>query len=446
LTNNLFSDLGVAPKFQPALDAAKFVTPSKIQDQAIPILLQGKDVLGVAQTGTGKTAAFGLPLLQLLDAKNLATKASHPYALVLAPTRELAMQIYAELKQFGRGTNLQMTCIYGGVGQNPQVKALRRGIDILVATPGRLLDLVEQKHVHLGQVQILVLDEADRLLDMGFIRDVKRIVSMTPSKRQSLLFSATMPDAVTELADKMLKNPIRIEVAPKQMTVERIEQHVAVVDNADKIAATIHLLQQKVVRKAIVFTRTKHGADKVAKKLRTAGIGAEAIHGNKSQNARNRALGSFKTGDVWVLVATDIAARGIDVDGVTHVINYELPHEPESYVHRIGRTGRAGAAGTAWSLVDPGEVKRFHAVERFIKMEITRESLDFPAVAPHDLGVIDRANRGQGKSQSKPRRNNRQGGRGQGGQNQNSGQTGSGSGGGNKRRRPHRRKAPTQAA
>ena len=378
LINSRFQSLGISDKFQNALAEAKYVEPSKIQARAIPVLIDGADVLGIAQTGTGKTAAFGLPLLQRLDAENVSAKSRHPRALIMAPTRELAIQIHRELSFFAQPTSLQLACIYGGVGQNPQVKALRRGVDILVATPGRLLDLVAQEHIRLGQVTVLVLDEADRLLDMGFIRDVKKIVAMTPRKRQSLLFSATMPSTVVALANEILFKPVRIEIAPKETTVKKIKQHVVMVDNANKQHALEHLLFDAEVKKAIVFTRTKHGADKVARKLRAAGIGAEAIHGNKSQNARTRTLQNFKDGGSWVLVATDIAARGIDINGVTHVFNQELPHEPESYVHRIGRTGRAGASGRAYSLVDPGERKRLAAVEKLIRKSLPVVELDLP--------------------------------------------------------------------
>jgi ATP-dependent RNA helicase RhlE len=406
LSNDLFQKLGVSQKFQAALDAAGFVTPSKIQDQAIPALIEGRDVLGIAQTGTGKTAAFGLPLLQRLDAGNSLAQSNHPRGLVLAPTRELAIQIHKELTGFASATSLRLGCIYGGVGQNPQVKMMRNGLDILIATPGRLLDLIGQQHVKLGHVELLVLDEADRLLDMGFIRDVKKIVAATPRKRQSLLFSATMPDAVAELAAEMLHKPVRVEVAPKQVTVEKIDQRVTMVATPDKLAAIEHILRRDDVKKAIAFTRTKHGADKVARKLRNAGINAEAIHGNKSQNARNRALDAFKNGDAWVLVATDIAARGIDIDGVTHVVNFELPHEPESYVHRIGRTGRAGAAGSAWSLVDPSEVKRLRAVEKLIRMPINQEDLDIEVTVPVERIVQQnqKSNQEQGQKRRRPRR------------------------------------------
>jgi ATP-dependent RNA helicase RhlE len=432
LNTSNFEALGISGQFAQVLQQAEFTTPSKIQAQAIPVLLQGKDVLGIAQTGTGKTAAFGLPLLQLLDTMAQRPLAKQPRAVILAPTRELAMQIFAELSNFAQATDLQLACIYGGVGQGPQVKKLHKGVDILVATPGRLLDLTQQKHLNLNKVTHLVLDEADRLLDMGFIRDVKRIVAQTPKSRQSLLFSATMPKEVLDLAKDMLKSPVRIDVAPKEVTVAKIQQHVAFISNEDKLAALQHLLFQKEVTRAIVFGRTKYGCEKIARKLRGAGISAEAIHGNKSQNARNRALEAFKSGESWVLVATDIAARGIDIDGVSHVINYELPHEPESYVHRIGRTGRAGAAGSAWSLVDPSERKRLKAVERLIAFSPTVVKLDLPQ---QDLNAETGSQpdnkpvgNGQGQRQTEQRAGNQQRSEG------------------NKRRRPRRRKIKRDAA
>ncbi len=380
MTDNNFAQLDLDERILRALTDVGYEQPTPIQAQAIPALLAGNDLLGIAQTGTGKTAAFSLPLLQLLA--DSPRKPKHPSALILAPTRELALQIFDELKAFGRHMRLRASCIFGGVGANPQIKLLREGVDIVVATPGRLLDLANQKHILLDNVSMLVLDEADRLLDMGFIRDVKKIVNMTPRRRQSLLFSATMPKEVVQFAKEILRDPVRVDVSPKQVTVRKIEQRVVMVNNLHKQQALEHILRDESVRRAIVFTRTKHGANKVAKKLVQAGIGADAIHGNKSQNARQRALASFKKGDIWVLVATDIAARGIDVDGVSHVVNQELPHEPESYVHRIGRTGRAGASGVAWSLVDPSERGRLRAVERLIKFELQKADLEIDYVTP----------------------------------------------------------------
>ena len=385
-----FESLGVGGTFRRALGDKGYTQPTPIQSQAIPQLLQGKDLLGIAQTGTGKTAAFALPLLQRLEEQNSPPKPRRPRALVLAPTRELALQIHEELTSLGRYTKLRHVFIIGGVSQNPQIKGLALGLDVLVATPGRLLDLAGQRHVDLSEVSVLVLDEADRLLDMGFIRDVKRIVALTPKTRQSLLFSATMPKEVAALARELLKDPVRVDVSPKQMTVKEIDQRVVMVDNSDKQRMLEHLLRDDEVSRAIVFTRTKHGANKVARKLENAGIGAEAIHGNKSQNARQRALSNFKNGDAWVLVATDIAARGIDIDAVSHVFNYELPHEPESYVHRIGRTARAGATGAAWSLVDPSERSRLRAVERLIKFSPAEVPVDLPPRDPAEQRPVSR--------------------------------------------------------
>ena len=390
-----FESLGVGGTFRRALRDKGYTQPTPIQTQAIPQLLRGKDLLGIAQTGTGKTAAFALPMLQRLDEENTPPKPRRPRALVLAPTRELALQIHEELTTLGRYTKMRHAFIIGGVSQNPQVKGLAQGLDVLVATPGRLLDLAAQRHVDLSEVSVLVLDEADRLLDMGFVRDVKRIVAQTPKSRQSLLFSATMPKEVAALARELLKDPIRVDVSPKQVTVKEIDQRVVMVGNGEKQRMLEHLLRDDEVSRAIVFTRTKHGANKVARKLENAGIGAEAIHGNKSQNARQRALRNFKNGDAWVLVATDIAARGIDIDAVSHVFNYELPHEPESYVHRIGRTARAGATGAAWSLVDPSERSRLRAVERLIKLSPAEVPVELP---PRDPAEPSRVNRPRGRS------------------------------------------------
>ena len=397
--SNDFESLGVGGAFRRALGDKGYTQPTPIQTQAIPQLMQGKDLLGIAQTGTGKTAAFALPLLQRLDDENLRPKPRRPRALILAPTRELALQIHEELTSIGRYTKLRHAFIIGGVSQNPQIRGLAQGLDVLVATPGRLLDLAAQRHVDLSEVSVLVLDEADRLLDMGFVRDVKRIVAQTPKSRQSLLFSATMPKEVAALARELLKDPVRVDVSPKEMTVKEVDQRVVMVGNGDKQRMLEHLLRDDEVSRAIVFTRTKHGANKVARKLEKAGIGAEAIHGNKSQNARQRALQNFKNGDAWVLVATDIAARGIDIDAVSHVFNYELPHEPESYVHRIGRTARAGATGAAWSLVDPSERGRLRAVERLIKFSPTEVPVELP---PRDPAELSQANRQQPRSSVRP--------------------------------------------
>ena len=367
-----FAALGVSSAFLSALQDIGYKQPTPIQSKSVALLLDGHDLMGVAQTGTGKTAAFALPLLQRLDQANEPARPRQPKSLILAPTRELASQIHTELENFAKNTSLRSTVIFGGVGQNPQVRQLQKGVDVLVATPGRLLDLVGQGYVDLSMICVLVLDEADRLLDMGFIPDVKRIVQQTPKSRQSLLFSATMSKGVSQLARNMLRDPIRVDVSPKQPTVKKIDQRVIMVEKPDKLEVLQTLLHDESLSRAIVFTRTKHGANKVAKKLCAAGVSADAIHGNKSQSARQRALADFKKGRTWVLVATDIAARGLDIEGVSHVINFELPHEPEGYVHRIGRTGRAGASGVAWSLVDPSEVSRLRAVEQLIRLALSR--------------------------------------------------------------------------
>jgi ATP-dependent RNA helicase RhlE len=370
LTNLTFQSLGVAEPLQRALTAENYVHPTPIQAKAIPLVLSGKDVLGIAQTGTGKTAAFGLPLLQRLGETPVAYEPRGCRALILAPTRELAIQIQDSLRSYGRNLKLRYAVILGGVNQNKQVQALRNGVDILVATPGRLLDLVDQKHVRLNTVSTLVIDEADRMFDMGFLRDVRRIVSLLPKKRQSLLFSATMPPDVAKLVTEVLVQPERIDIAPKAVTADRIEQTVHFVATKDKRALLSQLLNDRAMSRVIVFTRTKHGANKVADHLEKSGHVAGVIHGNKSQNARVRALDDFRTGRARILVATDIASRGIDVDEVTHVINFELPEVAENYVHRIGRTARAGNAGIAISFCDHSEKDSLRDIERLIKRSL----------------------------------------------------------------------------
>ncbi len=416
MNHDSFRSLGLSDALLRALDEVGYETPTPIQSQAVPHLLAGKDLLGIAQTGTGKTAAFALPLLQHLAGEPGRPVPNHPRALVLAPTRELALQIGDELTGYGRHLKLSHAVIYGGVGQQPQIDKLRRGLDVLVATPGRLLDLIGQRHANLSKVEVLVLDEADRLLDMGFIRDVQRLVRQTPKSRQSLLFSATMPKEVSALAAEMLKSPVRVDVSPKEVTVKRIQQRMIRVDNGDKRWVLEHLLREDSVSRAIVFTRTKHGANKVAKHLVEAGITAEAIHGNKSQSARQRALGNFKDGSTWVLVATDIAARGIDVQGISHVINYELPNEPESYVHRIGRTARAGAGGVAWSLCDQSELKQLRGIERLVGRipdEATLALRERPAGSVRTgKGATERSGSGSGRAAGAAGQDGRQGGAG----------------------------------
>ncbi len=368
MTETTFSGLGVAEPILRALSAENYAIPTPIQTQAIPLLLAGRDLFGIAQTGTGKTAAFVLPILQRLAAEPPAAKGPRALrALILAPTRELALQIGERVQAYGKYLGLRHTVILGGVGQGSQVKALAAGVDILIATPGRLLDLFNQRHVRLDRVSCLVLDEADRMLDMGFIRDVRRIVAALPKDRQSLLFSATMPNDVAKLAGDMLRDPARVEVTPKTVAVERIDQKIYMVETAAKRGLLTYLLADAALNRVIVFTRTKHGANKVAEHLEKAGVSSDAIHGNKSQGARQRALEGFRTGQVRVLVATDIAARGIDVDGISHVVNFDLPNVPESYVHRIGRTARAGAEGAAISFCDGSERAFLRDIEKLIR-------------------------------------------------------------------------------
>jgi ATP-dependent RNA helicase RhlE len=365
-----FAGLGLIEPIQRAVRAENYTTPTPIQAQAIPHLLNGRDLLGCAQTGTGKTAAFALPILDRLarDARRPAPKSCR--VLVLTPTRELAAQILKSFRTYGRHLKLSHTVVFGGVPQNPQVRALHKGTDVLVATPGRLLDLMGQGHVRLDRLDVFVLDEADRMLDMGFIHDVRRIIRTLPAKRQSLFFSATMPDEIARLADSILTDPVRVAVTPVASTVERVSQSVMFVAKADKRPLLEQVLKDRAVERALVFARTKHGADRLAKQLARSGISAEAIHGDKAQNARSRALEQFRSGAHRVLVATDIAARGIDIDGITHVINYDLPNVAESYVHRIGRTARAGKDGTAISFCDTDERAYLKDIEKLIRTRI----------------------------------------------------------------------------
>lgn len=366
-----FENLNLIEPILKALKTEGYTTPTPIQEKAIPLILQRKDVLGCAQTGTGKTAAFAIPILQILKTAQTAERGTRTIkALILTPTRELAIQIEESFKAYGKHTGLKHLVIFGGVSQYSQTNALRAGVDILVATPGRLLDLMNQKFVHLHDIKLFVLDEADRMLDMGFVHDVKKIITKLPPKRQTLFFSATMPTEIQKLADTILVNPSIVEVAPVSSTADTIDQALYFVDKNDKRSLLLHLLQDKTILTALVFTRTKHGADKVVKDLIRAGIGAEAIHGNKSQNARQKALSNFKSRITRVLVATDIAARGIDIDDLTHVVNYELPNIPETYVHRIGRTGRAGASGIALSFCDDEEKEFLRDIHKLITRSI----------------------------------------------------------------------------
>ncbi|MCX2839256.1 DEAD/DEAH box helicase [Salinimicrobium sp. MT39] len=363
-----FKKLNLDEALLKALETQGYDTPTPIQKQAIPVVLSGKDLLGVAQTGTGKTAAFGLPILQLLNEKKFSGKGVR--SLILTPTRELAIQIDESLAAYGKHTRLKHSVIFGGVSQHSQVEKLKRGVDILVATPGRLLDLMNQGFINLKTLEIFVLDEADRMLDMGFIHDVKKVIKSLPEKRQTLFFSATMPDEIQNLAKMMLKNPVKVEVTPPSSTVDKIDQRVYFTNKPDKRKLLLHLLESNGIESALVFTRTKHGADKVARFLDKAKINSAAIHGNKSQNARQNALKNFKSGKLNVLVATDIAARGIDIDELGHVFNFDLPNVPETYVHRIGRTGRAGNEGIAISFCAADERKELKDIEKLAAIKI----------------------------------------------------------------------------
>ncbi len=358
------------PPLQRALSEEGYEDPTPIQEQSIAHVLEGRDLLGCAQTGTGKTAAFTLPMIQRLETSARPAAPRRPRALILAPTRELAAQIGESLRRYGRHARLRHTVVFGGVGQNPQVQALRRGVDVLVATPGRLLDLMNQRCVQLDDVEIFVLDEADRMLDMGFIHDVKKIIARLPPRRQTLFFSATLEPPVVELSRSLVHDPVHITITPEQPAVDRIAQSVMFVQRGDKMALLIELLRDERINRVLVFAQMKHVANRIAEKLQDAGIQADAIHGNKSQTARTRALEDFKRGRVRALVATDIAARGIDVDAITHVINFDLPIEPETYVHRIGRTARAGAEGDAISFCSSEERDALRAIERLIRLEI----------------------------------------------------------------------------
>ena len=368
--NTNFQTLGLIEPLLKAIQEEGYTTPTPIQAESIPIVLQGKDLLGCAQTGTGKTAAFTLPILQLLVKNKTGERRKKIISLIVTPTRELAIQIGESFNAYGRHTGLNCTVIFGGVGQGPQVTALRNGVDVVIATPGRLLDLMNQGHLNIREVEIFVLDEADRMLDMGFVHDVKKLLAVLPKKRQSLFFSATMPPEIVSLANTILFHPLKVSVTPVSSTVDIIEQSVYFVDKVNKNALLIEILKNTAIKTALVFTRTKHGADKVVNLLLKNNIKAEAIHGNKAQNARQRALTNFKAQTTRVLVATDIAARGIDVDELAYVVNYEIPNIPETYVHRIGRTGRAGANGTAISFCDAEERAFLKDIEKLIAKKI----------------------------------------------------------------------------
>ncbi|MEO8822702.1 MAG: DEAD/DEAH box helicase [Ginsengibacter sp.] len=367
----LFKELHLIAPLLKALEAEGYTEPTPIQEQSIPYILRGKDLLGCAQTGTGKTAAFAIPILQnLVLRQNEDGHNNNIKALILTPTRELAIQINESFEAYGKYTGIQHTVIFGGVSQFHQTTQLRRGVDVLIATPGRLLDLIAQKFVSLKNIKMFVLDEADRMLDMGFIHDVRKIISILPENRQTLFFSATMPPEITRLSSSILQNPIRVEVTPVSSTAENVDQKIYLVEKNDKRDLLIHLLKDGTIQNALVFTRTKYGADKIAHALYRANIKSDAIHGNKTQNARQRALSNFKEGKIRVLVATDIAARGIDVDDLSHVINFELPNVPETYVHRIGRTGRAGHTGCALSFCDMEERAYLRDIHKLIEKTI----------------------------------------------------------------------------
>ena len=368
-----FDDSDLFAPLKKSLREQNYETPTPIQAQTIPPAIDGIDILGCAQTGTGKTAAFALPILDFIGHEKPNVVSKRPTTLILAPTRELAIQISESFRVYGRHMKFSLALVYGGVSQGKQVNTLRRGVDVLIATPGRLVDLMQQKHVALSNVQIFVLDEADRMLDMGFLPDLRKVIAALPEERQSLFFSATLPKSSRELAKKLLFNPVSVNVTPESPSVERIDQKVQLLESNKKFTQLDRILSQKSAKRSIVFTRTKRGANQVAKKLNGVGINAAAIHGNKSQNARERALDAFRKNKVSVLVATDVAARGIDIDGVTHVINYDMPVEAESYVHRIGRTGRAGAEGIAISFCTPNEQSELLAIEKFIDQRVETE-------------------------------------------------------------------------
>lgn len=398
-----FNSLGLSPALLKAIDKKGYLEPSTIQEKAIPLILEGKDVLASAQTGTGKTAGFTLPMLQLLSQES-KWKRRPLRALVLTPTRELAAQVYANIKEYGEFVDIRSTVIFGGVNAKPQIATLRNGVDILVATPGRLLDLQNQKALSLARIEILVLDEADRMLDMGFLRDIKKIIALMPKKRQNLLFSATFSKEIKKLAGSFLYHPVMVEATPENTTAEKVDQKVYRVDKSKKTALINHLISEGNWEQVLVFTRTKHGANKLCKKMIAHGITAMAIHGNKSQTARTKALAGFKKGEIRVLVATDIAARGLDIPLLPHVINFELPNVPEDYVHRIGRTGRAGASGEAISLVAQEENTYLKDIEKLLKQHI-----------PDDVVEGFEPDTTSGNEKNKPRNSNQRNSKRKGG-------------------------------
>ncbi len=403
-----FTTLGLGSKITQALAEQGYVEPTPIQTKAIPVILEGRDVIGVAQTGTGKTAAFVLPLLERLGA---APPKRHMRALVVAPTRELVAQIEENVRAYGRHLHLKFATIFGGVGEGPQIQALRRGVDIVVATPGRLIDLMQQRHVNFADLEVLVLDEADRMLDMGFLPPIRKIVAATPKTRQTLLFSASMSKEIEAVTKEFLRTPALVEIGARSTPVEAVTQWVVEVSMAGKVPALVHLLKDAALQSVLVFSRTKHGADRVARKLDDAGISTATLHSNRTQGQRIQALKRFKSGEVRVLIATDIAARGIDVDGISHVINFDFPPQPEDYVHRIGRTARAHAIGDAISFVTHEDHDTLRKLEKFLGRGITRKKLEgLAANAPHpsspsSAGVHDAP--GGGRPPSRPAGGNR---------------------------------------
>lgn len=428
-----FTDLKLIAPLQKAVAESGYQTPTPIQQQAIPELLDGHDLLGCAQTGTGKTAAFALPILNHFARNPKRLQPKQTRALVLSPTRELAIQIFESFQTYGRHLQLRYAVVFGGVGQRPQEVALARGVDVVIATPGRLLDLIGQKHLTLSGLEIFVLDEADRMLDMGFIHDIRKVVALLPEKRQNVFFSATMPPEIEKLANVILKNPKKVAVTPVASTAERVSQSVMFVETKEKMPLLKHLLQNKALKRVIVFTRMKHGANRVAESLMKSSIPAEAIHGNKSQTARQRALENFRVGKTRVLVATDLAARGIDIDGITHVINYDLPNVSESYVHRIGRTARAGAEGLAIAFCNEEELEYLRDIEKLI-----RETVPVERDQPYHSESIENA-RLRPSGPARPSSSNARPSSGRGRPQSGGSRPGAGRDGGNRgRRRPRR--------
>ncbi|MBT7244841.1 MAG: DEAD/DEAH box helicase [Euryarchaeota archaeon] len=424
-----FQSLGLVDTLLRAVEAEGYESPTPVQEQSIPPLLAGRDVLGVAQTGTGKTAAFTLPVLQIMD-RNKPGGKRHIRALILSPTRELAAQIDERLGAYSENMDVRHRVIFGGVNQNPQVRALQRGLDVLVATPGRLLDLVGQGHIDLSRIEFFVLDEADRMLDMGFINDIKKVLKLLPNRRQNLLFSATMPKSIATLAGSFLNDAVMVDVSPKEMTVDRIQQKIMFVRKADKRRLIVKLIKEQKVKCGIVFTRTKHGANRLVKQLDQSHISAAAIHGNKSQGARTKALEGFKKGSIPILVATDIASRGIDVEGITHVFNYDLPNIPESYVHRIGRTARAGRSGVAYAFCDDSESGYLVGIQNLIGMEIpveTQNPFHFEGAIPkpgQKAGEMKKkSSQNKNSNEGRPRQHGYKGKRGSNSNNNNRGQS-----------------------